>query len=157
VPRIDTFPIMKALVQRVTSASVSVDGSVVGSIGRGLVALVGVARDDTPEDAVYLARKTANLRVFQRGELEFDASVIDIGGDVLAVSQFTLMADTRKGRRPSFVHAAPPESARPLYEAFVTELAALGIAVATGVFQEYMHVQLCNDGPVTVLLESARP
>ena len=147
---------MKALLQRVLSASVSVDDTVVGSIGPGLVVLLGVGRDDTEEDADYLAQKVANLRVFQRDAAEFDLSVVDIGGGVLAVSQFTLMADTRKGRRPSFVQAAPPEVARPLYERFVDSLTSLGITVATGRFQQYMHVEIHNDGPVTVLLESNR-
>jgi len=147
---------MKALLQRVLSASVSVDDTVVGRIGPGLVVLLGVGRDDTEQDADHLAHKVANLRVFQRDDAEFDLSVMDIGGGILAVSQFTLMADTRKGRRPSFVQAAPPEVARPLYERFVERLASLGIAVSTGVFQEYMHVEIHNDGPVTVLLESNR-
>jgi len=147
---------MKALLQRVLSASVSVDDTVVGRIGPGLVVLLGVGRDDTERDADHLAHKVANLRVFQRDDAEFDVSVMDIGGGVLAVSQFTLMADTRKGRRPSFVEAAPPETARPLYERFVAALSSLGINVATGIFQEYMHVEIHNDGPVTVLLESNR-
>jgi len=147
---------MKALLQRVLSASVSVDDTVVGRIGPGLVVLLGVGRDDTEQDADYLAQKVANLRAFQRDDAEFDLSVMDIGGGVLAVSQFTLMADTRKGRRPSFVQAAPPEIARPLYERFVEQLTSMGIAVATGVFQQYMHVEIHNDGPVTVLLESNR-
>ena len=147
---------MKALLQRVLSASVSVDDTVVGRIGPGLVVLLGVGRDDTEQDADHLAHKVANLRVFQRDDAEFDLSVMDIGGGILAVSQFTLMADTRKGRRPSFVQAAPPEVARPLYERFVERLTSLGIAVSTGVFQEYMHVEIHNDGPVTVLLESNR-
>jgi len=147
---------MKALLQRVLSASVSVADTVVGRIGPGLVVLLGVGREDTDEDADYLAQKVANLRVFQRDDAEFDLSVLDIGGGVLAVSQFTLMADTRKGRRPSFVQAAPPEMARPLYERFVESLASLGVTVATGMFQQYMHVEIHNDGPVTVLLESNR-
>lgn len=147
---------MKALVQRVQAASVSVDDTVVGRIGPGLVVLLGVGRDDTEQDADYLAQKVANLRVFQRDEAEFDLSVMDIGGGVLAVSQFTLMADTRKGRRPSFVQAAPPDMARPLYERFVEGLASQGITVATGMFQQYMHVEIHNDGPVTVLLESSK-
>ena len=145
---------MKALLQRVLSASVSVDDTVVGRIGPGLVVLLGVGRDDTEQDADYLAQKVANLRVFQREDAEFDVSVVDIGGGVLAVSQFTLMADTRKGRRPSFVQAAPPEIARPLYDRFVETLSSMGVTVATGVFQEYMHVEIHNDGPVTVILES---
>ncbi|MFC2008561.1 D-aminoacyl-tRNA deacylase [Chloroflexota bacterium] len=147
---------MKALLQRVRSATVSVDDTVVGRIGPGLVVLLGVGRDDTEQDAEYLAQRVANLRLFQRGNAEFDLSVMDIGGGVLAVSQFTLMADTRKGRRPSFIQAAPPETARPLYERFVAALSSMGITVATGIFQEYMHVEIHNDGPVTVLLDSGR-
>ena len=147
---------MKALVQRAKSASVTVDGTMVGSIGAGLVVFLGVGRDDTAEDAAYLAHKVAGLRVFAHENAEFDRSVQEAGGAVLAVSQFTLMADTRKGRRPSFIDAAPPEMALPLYEHFVRALRELGLTVATGVFQAYMQVALVNDGPVTVLLESKR-
>ena len=147
---------MKALLQRVRSASVSVDGTVVGRIGPGLVVLLGVGRDDTEQDADYLAQKVATIRLFQRDDAEFDLSVMDIGGGILAVSQFTLMAETRKGRRPSFTQAAPPETARPLYERFVAALSSMSITVATGMFQEYMHVEIHNDGPVTVILESSR-
>ncbi len=145
---------MKALLQRVLSASVSVNAREVGRIGPGLLCLLGVGRDDVDEDADYLARRVAGLRVFPRESAEFDVSIQDTGGGILVVSQFTLMADTRKGRRPSFSEAAPPELALPLYERFVAALAGLGIDVATGVFQAYMHVELINDGPVTVLLES---
>lgn len=145
---------MKALVQRALSGSVTVDAVEVGRIGTGLVVFLGVGRGDVEEDAEYLAQKVAGLRVFPRDGAEFDLSVKDICGGVLVVSQFTLMADTRKGRRPSFIDAAPPEMALPLYERFVAELTAQGIEVATGVFQAYMHVELVNDGPVTVLLES---
>ncbi len=147
---------MKALLQRVISGSVSVEGSVVGRIERGLVVLLGVGRDDTDEDVTYLARRVAELRVFPRENLEFDLSVQDIAGGVLVVSQFTLMADTRKGRRPGFSDAAPPEEARSLYERFVQELRDLGLTVATGNFQQHMHVEIINDGPVTILLESRR-
>ena len=147
---------MKALLQRVRSASVLVDGAQVGRIGAGLVVLLGVGRDDVAEDADYLAQRVAGLRLFPREDAEFDLSVHDTGGEVLVVSQFTLMADTRKGRRPSFIDAAPPEKALPLYAYFVAALRALGLTVATGVFQAYMHVELVNDGPVTVLLESRR-
>lgn len=132
------------------------EGAVVGRIGPGLVVFLGVGRDDVEEDADYLAQKVAGLRVFPREDAEFDLSVQDTGGGVLVVSQFTLMADTRKGRRPSFIDAAPPEKARPLYERFVAALSAQGLTVAAGVFQAYMHVELVNDGPVTVLLESRR-
>ncbi|MCK5212649.1 MAG: D-tyrosyl-tRNA(Tyr) deacylase [Dehalococcoidia bacterium] len=145
---------MKALVQRVTAASVKVDEEVVGRIGPGLVVLLGVGREDTAADADYLAQKVANLRIFPKGEAEFDLSVIDSAGSVLAVSQFTLMADTKKGRRPSFIAAAPPDDARVLYERFIQSLRETGLIVATGVFQEYMHVEIHNDGPVTVLVES---
>lgn len=115
---------------------------------------MGVGRRDTEEDARYLARRVAGLRVFQRDEAEFDVSVLDIEGEVLVVSQFTLMADTRKGRRPGFAEAAPPEQARPVYELFVRTLESQNVKVKTGAFQEFMHVKLCNEGPVTVLLES---
>ena len=145
---------MKALVQRVVQASVSVSGEVVGSIGKGIVVFLGVGRGDTREDADYLAQKLAGLRVFQRGEAEFDLSVLDVRGAVLAVSQFTLMADTRKGRRPSFIEAAPPGEALPLYERFVESLVERGVSVQTGTFQQYMQVAIHNDGPVTVLLDS---
>ncbi|MFW6056747.1 MAG: D-aminoacyl-tRNA deacylase [Chloroflexota bacterium] len=145
---------MKALVQRVVHASVSVNGEVVGSIRKGLVVFLGVGREDTREDAEYLAQKVAGLRVFQREEAEFDLSVLDIRGAVLAVSQFTLMADTRKGRRPSFVDAAPPGEALPLYERFVESLVERGVSMQTGTFQQYMQVVVHNDGPVTVLLDS---
>jgi D-aminoacyl-tRNA deacylase len=148
---------MKALLQRVRSGSVTVDGAVVGSIGVGLVVFLGVGRDDDVGDADYMAQKVAGLRVFQRENAEFDLSVQDIDGSVLVVSQFTLMADTRKGRRPSFIDAAPPDRAVVLYERFVAALGACGLTVATGVFQAYMNVELVNDGPVTVLLESKRP
>jgi len=147
---------MKALLQRVISGSVSVNGAVTGDIGPGLVVFLGVGVGDTGEDADYLARRVAGLRVFARGDSAFDVSVQEIGGSVLVVSQFTLMADTTKGRRPSFTEAAPPELARPLYERFVASLRETGLRVATGVFQEHMLVEIHNDGPVTVLLESRR-
>jgi D-aminoacyl-tRNA deacylase len=147
---------MKALLQRVKSGFVTVDGVETGRIGPGLVVFLGVGRDDGECDADYLARRVAELRVFPRDEAEFDLSVLGIGGGVLAVSQFTLMADTRKGRRPSWVEAAPPSEALPLYERFVAALRTLGLEVATGVFQAYMQVELVNDGPVTILLESKR-
>ncbi len=147
---------MKALLQRVVSGSVTVDGVVAGEIAHGLVVLLGVGRGDTEEDAEYLAQRVAGLRVFPREDLEFDLSVQDVCGAVLVVSQFTLMADTRKGRRPGFSDAAPPDLARPLYEHFVQVLRAQGVEVATGVFQQHMHVRIVNDGPVTVLLESRK-
>jgi len=147
---------MRALLQRVVSGSVAVDGTVTGDIGPGLVVFLGVGVGDTEADADYLARRVAGLRVFARGDSAFDLSVQDTGGGVLVVSQFTLMADTTKGRRPSFTDAAPPELARPLYERCVAALRETGLHVATGVFQEHMHVEIHNDGPVTVLLESRR-
>ncbi|MBE9505518.1 MAG: D-tyrosyl-tRNA(Tyr) deacylase [Chloroflexi bacterium] len=147
---------MKALVQRVLAGSVIIDEAVVGRIGLGLVILLGVGREDSEEDADYLAQKVANLRIFPNEGAEFDRSVLDSGGGVLVVSQFTLMADTKKGRRPSFTSAAPPESARSLYERFVHSLIEQGLTVATGIFQEHMHVEIHNDGPVTLLVDSNR-
>ena len=145
---------MKALLQRVTGASVSIDGEVVGKIGRGLVALVGVANGDTIKDAQYLAQKTAGLRIFANAEGKFDLSVTDVKGELLIVSQFTLLADTRKGRRPSFTDAAPPALADELCNAFITQAKATGLKVETGRFQAYMQVEIHNDGPVTIMLDS---
>ena len=147
---------MKALLQRVTSASVSVGGEVVGQIGPGLVVLVGVATGDTADDARYLARRTAELRIFSDEASKFNLSVLDTGGELLVVSQFTLLADTRKGRRPSFVEAAPPELAEELFEVFIDEARSRGLKVATGRFQQHMLVEIHNDGPVTVMLESKK-
>jgi D-tyrosyl-tRNA(Tyr) deacylase len=147
---------MKALVQRVLAGSVTIDEVVVGRIGPGLVILLGVGREDREEDADYLAQKVANLRIFPNEGAEFDRSVLDSRGGVLVVSQFTLMADTKKGRRPSFTGAAPPESARSLYERFVHSLMRQGLTVETGNFQEHMHVEIHNDGPVTLLVDSNR-
>jgi D-tyrosyl-tRNA(Tyr) deacylase len=145
---------MKALVQRVTSASVSVDNNIVGRIGPGLVVFLGVARDDSEEDASYLANKTVNLRIFPGDGGEFDLSTLEIRGEFLIVSQFTLLADSRKGRRPSFTEAAPPDKAEELYEIFVDQVRSTGLKVETGVFQEHMLVEIHNDGPVTLLVES---
>ena len=145
---------MKALLQRVTGASVSVGGEIVGRIGRGLVVFVGVANGDTEEDAQYLAQRTVNLRIFSDEAGKFNLSVLDIEGELLVVSQFTLLADTRKGRRPSFVEAAPPEQAERLFERFVEQVCATGLKVETGRFQQYMQVEIHNDGPVTILLDS---
>ncbi len=145
---------MKALLQRVTSASVSVAGEVVGKIGRGRVVFVGVAGGDTERDAQYLARKTVNLRIFSDEMGRFNLSALDIKGELLVVSQFTLLADARKGRRPSFVEAAPPAQAGELFERFVEEARATGLKVETGRFQQYMQVEIHNDGPVTILLDS---
>jgi len=144
---------MKALVQRVGSASVSVDNRIVSQIGPGLVIFLGIARDDTEEDASYLANKVVNLRVFASETGELDLSALEIGGGILIVSQFTLLADLRKGRRPSFTEAAPPDRAKELYEFFISQVRCAGLEVATGVFQEHMLVEIHNDGPVTLLLE----
>lgn len=143
------------LLQRVRRASVSVDADTVGEIGAGLVLLVGVAEGDTETDAEYLAEKTLNLRIFPDAGGRFNLTAFDTRAQLLAVSQFTLYADTRRGRRPSFVQAAPPDIARALYEALVERLRASGLVVATGRFQEHMVVALENDGPVTILLDSA--
>lgn len=145
---------MKALLQRVTGASVSVAGEVVGRIGRGLVVFVGVANGDTEIDARYLAQKTISLRIFPDDAGRFNLSAQDVNGELLVVSQFTLLADTGKGRRPSFVEAAPPARAEALFEQFVTEARASGLKVETGRFQQYMQVEISNDGPVTILLDS---
>ena len=145
---------MKALLQRVSAASVSVAGEVVGRIGRGVVVLVGVASGDTEKDARYLAQRTVNLRIFSDQAGKFNLSALDIGGELLVVSQFTLLADTRKGRRPSFTDAAPPAQAEELFEVFVGEARTTGLMVETGRFQQYMQVEIHNDGPVTILLDS---
>ena len=145
---------MKALLQRVTSASVTIDGEVVGSIGRGLVVFVGVADGDSPKDADYLAQKLVNLRIFADAAERFNLSALDIKAELLLVSQFTLLADTRKGRRPSFTEAAPPPRAEALFEHFVDAAKTSGLKVATGRFQQYMQVEIHNDGPVTIMLDS---
>jgi len=145
---------VKALLQRVTRASVSVGGEVVGRIGQGLVVFVGVATGDTEKDAQYLAQKIASLRIFSDEEGRFNLSTLDIKGELLVVSQFTLLADTRKGRRPSFIEAAPPAQAEEIFERFVEQARATGLRVETGRFQQYMRVEIHNDGPVTILLDS---
>ncbi len=145
---------MKALLQRVTRASVSVAGEVVGRIGRGLVVFVGVASGDTEKDAQYLAQKTVSLRIFSDEEGRFNLSALDIKGELLVVSQFTLLANTRKGRRPSFTEAAPPAQAEEIFERFVEQARATGLKVESGRFQQYMQVEIHNDGPVTILLDS---
>jgi len=145
---------MKALLQRVTTASVSLGDEEVGRIGRGLVVFLGVASGDTEKDARYLAQKIANLRIFSDEEGKFNLSALDINGELLLVSQFTLLADTRKGRRPSFIEAAPPAQAEELFEYFVEQVRATGLKVETGRFQQYMQVEIHNDGPVTILLDS---
>ena len=145
---------MKVLLQRVTGASVSVGGEVVGKIGQGLVIFVGVANGDTEKDAQYLAQKTVSLRIFSDEEGKFNLSALDIKGELLVVSQFTLLANTRKGRRPSFIEAAPPAQAEELFEQFVEQARSTGLKVETGRFQQYMQVEIHNDGPVTILLDS---
>ena len=145
---------MRAVVQRVSRADVRVDGKVVGACGPGLVVLVGAGHEDTPETAERLAAKVARLRIFPDEEGRFDRSLLDTGGEALVVSQFTLIADTAKGNRPSFSHAARPEQAEALYEYFCAALEAEGLSVARGVFGARMQVELVNDGPVTIVLES---
>jgi len=147
---------MRAVVQRVSRASVTVEGIVVGCIERGFVVLLGVADDDTGEDAIYLAQKVGGLRVFEDDEGKMNRCLDDIAGQVLVVSQFTLLGDCRKGRRPSFVRAARPEQAAGLYRTFVAEVRGQGIEVQTGRFQQHMDVELVNDGPVTLLLDSRK-
>ena len=145
---------MKALIQRVTKASVAVADETIGEIGPGLVILLGVSKDDSEADAEYLVEKTANLRIFSDDENRFNRSALDVGAELLVVSQFTLYGDTRKGRRPDFNQAAGPEEARHLYEHAVQLFRAKGITVATGRFREHMVVSLENDGPVTLMLDS---
>lgn len=146
---------MRAVIQRVSEASVTVEGRVVGAIGQGLLILLGVGAGDGEAEAKLLAEKSANLRIFADDEGRFNRSLLDTGGEALVVSQFTLYADTRRGRRPSFSDAAPPEIAAPLVDAFANELRRLGIVVSTGQFGAMMQVALVNDGPVTILLDSA--
>ena len=147
---------VRAVVQRVTEASVRVAGETVGSIGRGLVVLLGVAVNDTEADADSLADKVLNLRVFPDDAGQMNRSVLDVSGGLLVVSQFTLLGDARKGNRPSFTEAAPPEVANALYERFCALLRERGIEVGTGVFRASMEVELVNEGPVTILLDSRR-
>jgi D-tyrosyl-tRNA(Tyr) deacylase len=146
--------LVKALLQRVIGASVSVGNEEVGRISRGLVVFVGVASDDTEKDVQYLVQKTISLRIFPDETGKFDLSVLDTAGEMLLVSQFTLLADTRKGRRPSFTEAAPPSQAEALFEQFVEQARDSGLKIATGRFQQYMQVEIHNDGPVTILLDS---
>jgi len=145
---------MRAVVQRVSRAAVVIDGETVGAIQRGLLVLLGVAPADTEKEARWLAEKVAGLRVFNDEAGKMNLGVAEVGGGVLVVSQFTLYGDCRKGRRPSFIAAAPPEIAMPLYEAFVNALRALGLPVATGRFGAMMQVELVNDGPVTLILDT---
>ena len=145
---------MRAVIQRVTYAKVEVEGTIRGEIGPGLLVLLGVARTDRPEDAEFLASKVVQLRIFNDDQGKMNRSLADTGGAMLAVSQFTLYGDCRKGRRPSFDDAAPADQARDLYEQFVTAAQRMGIRVETGVFQAHMQVSLLNDGPVTLIVES---
>ena len=147
---------MRAVVQRVSRAKVTVNGEVAGEIGVGLLVLLGVGRDDTNADATYLVEKIVGLRVFEDAQEKMNLSVQDVGGSVLAVSQFTLYGDVRRGKRPSFDAAAPPEKARQLYEFFVDQIRAAGLRCETGRFQEMMTVELVNEGPLTILLDSGK-
>ena len=148
--------IVRAVVQRVKSASVTVDGERVSEIGKGLLIFLGVAQEDAPSDIDYLANKIANLRIFEDDEGRMNRSLLDVGGEALVVSQFTLYGDCRKGRRPSFITAAQPEQADALYQTFMEALAEQGVSVEAGIFQAMMDVELINDGPVTILLDSSK-
>ena len=146
---------MRALVQRVSEASVSVAGEIVGRIGPGLVILLGVSKHDSDEDASYIVGKAVNLRIFADDQERFNRSALDIGAELLIVSQFTLYGDTRKGRRPSFTEAAPPEQAEAAFNRVVEMFRESGLTVQTGIFQAHMMVSIQNDGPVTIMLDSA--
>ena len=146
---------MRALLQRVAEASLSIQGKEKASIGQGLVVLLGISRQDTEEDSLHLVDKTLNLRIFPGEDSHFHRSALEVGADILIVSQFTLYADTRKGRRPDFTAAAPPQEAERLYDRTVEAFQESGLQVATGQFQELMRVTICNDGPVTLMLDSA--
>ena len=145
---------MKALLQRVTSAAVTVDSEIVGKIGHGLVVFIGVANDDTPDDIDYLVNKIPQLRIFDDAEGKFNLSALDVRGELLLVSQFTLLAATRKGRRPGFTDAAPPDIAENMFNQFVAQARTTGLKVETGRFQTHMHVTIENDGPVTIFIDS---
>ena len=147
---------MRAVIQRVSSARVVIDGQEHSRIGPGLLVLVGVEKDDTPEDAATLARRIVELRIFEDEAGKMNRSISETGGQILAVSQFTLLGDCRRGRRPSFDPAAPPDLARSLYQKFVDEIEALRVQTATGVFQAMMDVELTNQGPVTFILDSRK-
>jgi D-tyrosyl-tRNA(Tyr) deacylase len=146
---------MRAVVQRVSEASVTVEGNQIAAIAGGLLILLGITHDDGEEEMRYLARKIAGLRIFEDEAGKMNLTLEDVGGAALVVSQFTLYGDARKGRRPSFTDAAPPAHAEPLYQQFCAQLAAEGVSVATGIFQAHMQVALVNDGPVTLWLDSA--
>lgn len=147
---------MRAVVQRVKEARVEVKGEVVGSISRGLLVFLGIGKEDSEEDLSYMVDKIAHLRIFEDEEGKLNRSLMDVKGEILVVSQFTLFGDCRKGRRPSFADAAPPERAELLYEELVSRLKSSGLTVATGKFREMMDVYLINDGPVTMLLDSKK-
>lgn len=147
---------MRAVVQRVSRAQVTVAGEITGAIERGLLVLLGVADDDSQDDVIYLAAKIAGLRIFEDNDGKMNRAVNEIGGAVLVVSQFTLLGDCRKGRRPSFIKAARPEMADELYRSFAAEIRGHGIEVATGRFQQHMDVELVNDGPVTLMIDSRK-
>lgn len=147
---------MRAVIQRVSSARVIIDEKEYSRIGNGLLVLLGVEKEDTAEDAEMLARRIVELRIFEDDAGKMNRSIAEVGGQILAVSQFTLLGDCRRGRRPSFDPAAPPDVARALYEKFVSEIGGLGIPVSTGVFQAMMNVELTNQGPVTFILDSRK-
>jgi D-tyrosyl-tRNA(Tyr) deacylase len=148
---------MRAVLQRVARARVNVEGNIVGEIGAGLLVLLGIGKGDTPSTAEFLAEKTAQLRIFNDAQGKMNISLLENGGSALVVSQFTLYGDVRKGRRPAFDAAAPPEEAKKLYEEYARCLKATGVRVETGVFQAHMQVELVNDGPVTILIDSEAP
>lgn len=147
---------MRAVVQRVTGSAVSVNGKITGEIGKGLMVLLGVEEEDANTDAEYLAEKISGLRIFEDNEGKMNLSLLQVGGDMLVVSQFTLLGDCKKGKRPSFIRAAGPEKAEPLYQTFVSCCRSRGIRVEEGVFRAEMHVRIENDGPVTLILDSRR-
>ncbi|TCO79841.1 D-aminoacyl-tRNA deacylase [Marinisporobacter balticus] len=147
---------MRAVIQRVSCASVMVDGSILGEIDKGFLVLLGVEEDDEEKDLEYMAEKIVNLRIFEDEFEKMNLSILDIRGDMLIVSQFTLLGDCRKGRRPNFMNAAKPEKANDLYMKFVEKCKTYGIKVETGVFRAHMEVSLCNDGPVTMLMDSKK-
>lgn len=145
---------MRVVIQRVKHASVVVDGAIVGAIEKGLLVLAGISAEDTEEDLLYIANKIAHLRIFEDDEHKLNRSVLETGGGILVISQFTLYGDCRKGRRPSFIDAAPPDKAASLFERFVDMLREFNLTVETGVFQAMMDVTLCNYGPVTIVMDS---
>lgn len=147
---------MRAIIQLVSQASVTVGQDIIGTIGPGLVVLLGVSQDDSENDVQYLTEKIANLRIFPDQEKVMNRSILDIDGEMLVISQFTLYGDCRKGRRPSYSKAARPEQAEPLYNSFVKKISQLGIKTATGKFQAMMKVSLINDGPVTIMVDSKK-